>query len=966
MKGTPLTTYTKRRRSVAAVLATLLIASLLAVVAGSPAHAANTSGEELIDTDSNGIGDAREFAGSHRYNTAVKLAEHFAEHNGGVTTLIIASGETEVDAVAAAGLAGNLNAAVLLTRSSRLPHNVARFIDEHNVTDVIVVGGTASVSDDVVTMIEGLGSDPDVSRVAGSDRYATAAAIGDRLGGPNPTWCGSDQTAAILVNGTSMGRADAVAIGPLAYALGLPVLLTAADELPQSTEDFLVDNKVERVVIVGGTSAVSAGIEDDLVEEVGVVNTQRISGGSAAGTSVEVAKVMLGDCADVLDTNKDLVALVNRDAIADGIASAPVLGRGHKGSNPVPVLLVGDELPAAVEQYLKGTLNVRGTQKTHLSILAIGGTAVVSGGVTDTAKGVMDAATAAAKTSGEITATIEAQKYSVADALAGDIPTGKKIGDYKNAFTVKFSDPVADAAVEDPTLYRVNTRSLEALADDEQNNEESLAANYRIDVATGIVTVTLVHALNAGDKITVVGGSRVGTNGDRRPLTGASVTLDAVTTATDRAAPRIEIISVAGTANFDVIVKESDIRHNELVLANDFAKFIEVRGASVPARTNNAGTPDDTSDDTRIERLDRDVTITAAGDPQTAVGRSSSTGWVRLRFAVSVAAKATSPNQDTPAQVLIPGDVITVKRNAVLDAGRSNALERHTVQKLKAEGKFEITSVSIGNVRHGELDGTGHASATIGDDMVVTAKADGGAAGAQGNDWKIYGFDDRPNGDLNVYEWDIRVGVDVANKVISYTIFSKPAVPGYEKVAKAAPNIGNLADKLAANDDFAAHFGLHFITPRPDPDLGRGQEIGPTAAAGVPFTGGLSSVGVIVKFNDNVVSMTNDATNSGLTAVNAAGGTSLAEDIAPKFSTTDEASAAPDRLVVTFVPPDNQVHISYTADKMSQLPTRAGFRVIGAGVATGNPDGTVTPAGDAQTNIREILNSLRPDASIRP
>ena len=187
-------------------------------------------GRRVTDTNGDGIGDTRQFAGTHRYNTAVALAEKFAADNGGVTTVIIASGETEVDAVTAAGLAGNRDAAVLLTRSSRLPHNVARFIDEHNVTEVIVVGGTASVSDGVMTAIEALGSDPEVERVSGTDRYETAAKIGGKLGGPNPTWCGSDQTAAILVNGGNEGRADAVAIGPLAYALGLPVLLTAADE----------------------------------------------------------------------------------------------------------------------------------------------------------------------------------------------------------------------------------------------------------------------------------------------------------------------------------------------------------------------------------------------------------------------------------------------------------------------------------------------------------------------------------------------------------------------------------------------------------------------------------------------------------------------------------------------------------------------------------------------------------------
>ena len=885
------------------------------------------------------------------------LAQRFADDNGGVTTVIIASGETEVDAVTASGLAGNQDAAVLLTRSNQLPHNVARFIDEHNVTEVIVVGGTASVPDSIVTAIESLGADPDVQRISGADRYETAARIGNELGGPNPTWCGSTQSAAILVNGGAEGRADAVAVGPLAYALGLPVLLTAADELPQATMDFLVDNKVERVVIVGGESAVSADIEDDLVEEVGVVNTQRISGGTAAGTSVDIAKEMLGNCKDVLGTSTTMVALVNRDATADGIASAPVLGRGLGGGGPVPILLVGDSLPAAVSDYLAGTAEVTSAgQKTHLSILAVGGTAVVSGAV-------MADAIAAAKTSGDITAEITASKYSLADLLsadvgtAGTLPGGAKVGDYKNEFTVLFSDPVADASVSDPTLYRINGRRLEALVDTETGNEESLAANHKIDVANGIVTVTLVHALEEGDTITVVGGDQVARarNGDRRPLQQAEVTLGAVTTAQDRAAPRIEIIAVAGTGSFDVLVHESNPLYNELTVATNLSDFLTVTGASVPAFTNDGGTPDDTSDDTRVARVDRMVTVTPAGTPRiTPTGRSGS-DIVRLRFTAAAAVTATSPNTAIgTATGLIPGDVITVNRNAVRDDdGRANALTRHTVAKLKDAGKFEVSSVSIGNVRHGTLAGGGHASATIGDataGMTVKAKADGGAAGAQGNGWKIYGYDDRPGGASNVFEWDIRVGVDVANQVISYTIFQKPAVPGFEKVARSAPNLGNLADKLAAADDFAAHFSLDFVRAADGTTTqSRTTALGATSATGVPFTGGTSAVGVVVRFNDNVETLLND-------------GVDLAYDIAADFDAGLTAASGDDGLTVTFGAPDSQVHISYTSAMMKNLPKRSGFRVIAAGVATsyGAVDGTDT------TNIREILNSLRPDASITP
>ena len=79
-----MTTTKKRRgrRSLAAILAAMLIASVLAVVAASPAQAANTSFEVKIDHDNNAATDAvREFAGQDRYDTALRLAKNFATSN---------------------------------------------------------------------------------------------------------------------------------------------------------------------------------------------------------------------------------------------------------------------------------------------------------------------------------------------------------------------------------------------------------------------------------------------------------------------------------------------------------------------------------------------------------------------------------------------------------------------------------------------------------------------------------------------------------------------------------------------------------------------------------------------------------------------------------------------------------------------------------------------------------------------
>ena len=955
-----MTIRTKRRgRTLAAILVTMLMASVLAVVAGAPSQAANTSGEELWDHD----GDAstpkiREFAGSHRYNTAVALAERFARDEGSISTVIIASGESEVDAVTASGLAGNLNAPVLLTRSSRLPHNVARFIDEQNVTDVVIVGGTAAVSDDVVTALESLGSRPSVDRVSGADRYATAAAIGGELGGPNPTWCGSDQSAAILVNGGADGRADAIAIGPMAFRLGLPMLLTAADEVPEATAAFLTDNKVERVVVVGGMGAVSGDVVDALVEDIGVVNVQRISGGSAAGTSVAVAKEMLGNCAEVLQTNKDLVALVNRDATADGIAAAPVLGRGLGVAGSVPVMLVGDELPAAVSDYLAATVEWRaGFGKTHQSIVAIGGTAVVS-------ESVMAEAVAAAKTSSDLTATITPIKYTAttlaqardttltgtaAHPCAASVPASAGVGSYTCQFRVTFSDDVRLATdtdeggsieddervgtVEDPTMYRINGRRI-AAGEAATASEEPVSLLDLVFTADRTVTLTLTHHLEAGDKIAVdnsaneAKGSRLGLAGtnapagnDLRKLEPAEMTLPAVTLAADRNAPVVQIVAVPGTAAFDILVTERNLLHNE-INAENLDDFVSVTGHSRNATRKSTGIT---------------VAVGSVDNALTAPAKVNGRATVTHRYRIT-----TTPGLER-------GDVITIERKAFLDrGGRGSPLVRHTVPRVKTNtpgptgtGNLEIQSVSIGNVMHGNANGTGHAAATIlTDSLRVSAKATGVASGARGNGWRIFGYDDRAGAEGSTNAFVITTAVDIANQRISYTIEDAlPIRPG------RAAQIGDLAKELASNPDFAANFSLGYVNT----DDAKTDPLGATTATGVGFTGGISKVGVVVKFNNPIASLT---------------GTDLAGDIAPRFPASP---ADPDVLTVSLLAPDTEVHISYTSDSMAELPTRAGFRVIAAGVATGYADATDSPAvSTAVTNIREILNSLRPDASIRP
>ena len=910
----------KKCRTLAAFIAALLAATVLAVISGAPAQAANTSSETLLDTNDDGIGDTREFAGSHRYNTAVALAQRFASDARSISTAIVASGETQVDAVSASGLAGYLRAPILLTRSRQLPHNVARFINEQNVTRVIIVGGTAVVPNAIKTAIEALDSQPTVERVSGVDRYETAAAISDRIGGSSPRWCGTTQTSAILVNGTEVGRADTIAIGPLAYGLRMPILLTEADTLPTVTRTFLTTNKIQRVVIIGSDAAVSDRIRTSLVDDVGVAGVRRIAGGTAEATSVAIAREMRGSCADELSTNLDMVALVNRDASSDGIAAAPVLGRGVGNIGAVPVLLVGRRLSYEVSDYLASTPEFRsGHGDTHMSILAIGGTAVVS-------KAVMAQAVAAARTGAELTATIRVE----IDPFTGEYETHTTGGVTGGVFTVTFSDDVARPAVGesvsgtvlDPTMYRINGRRIAGVTSSGTSDEPIELVDF-IYIQDRTVTIELSHLLEPGDTITVLGGDRVGAGGDLRRLERASLTLAKLTAADDRYAPIVDILAIAGPSQFKVFITEPNLLYNQLT-GPDWDDYIRINGKG-----------------NRTVSVDAQPT-----DVFDAVGRH----------------RATHELLVTTSVPLVAGDSITVERQAVLDKrGIGNSRRHRVVPPPKEPGKFEISNVYVGNQVHTVRQASvtiETADATPVAKMRVTAKTTGPTAGAKGNDWVLYGYDNRPGANgaekaARTNAINIEVIADPMNKHILYWITERTPVRDIDRPA----NLLDLASALNKNRTFSSNFTLDYVraddgVTKANPADTKETPLGATDPAGLRFSGGVSAAAVLVRFNDAVQSLTAPQPNEEYDIVT---------DLVPLGATGYVSSAYFSSL-------SDEIFVTYWASDIEALPQQSVFRIIQEGRATNyfNAEGTEVDTLEGTGSARTVLRSLRLDSSLKP
>jgi cell wall-associated NlpC family hydrolase len=214
-------------------------------------------------------------AGSDRITTAVEASQRGWSAS---PTAIVATDGRFPDALAAVPLSADRDAPLLLTGTTTLPDPVAHELERLGARQVYVLGGQTAVSEAVVAQIENLSTSPTVTRLAGTDRYDTAAAVATSIGAPTGE--------ALVALGVDFP--DAVSAGSLAAGPGTPpVLLTERTQLPAATRDAVVELDVTQVTVVGGASAVGDGVVREL-ESTGVT-VRRLAGSDRYTTSTTVA-----------------------------------------------------------------------------------------------------------------------------------------------------------------------------------------------------------------------------------------------------------------------------------------------------------------------------------------------------------------------------------------------------------------------------------------------------------------------------------------------------------------------------------------------------------------------------------------------------------------------------------------------------------------------------------------------------
>lgn len=323
-----------RTRPRTALLAAVGVAALLAPAAATTA----TAGGAVPTVAAPALS---RLSGPDRYATSVAASKAAFPTGSRATVVHLVSGTTLVDGYSSISAATAGAGTVLLTRPDAIPSVVAAELDRLNPTRIVVVGNTSTLSSAVASAAARYA--PTVTRVSGTSRMATSRAV-NRL-------AFSSATRAWVVSGTSHSDAVAGAIAAAGHRAPLLVVQGTKSDLDPADATLLRDLGVDAVTIVGGTSAVSAGIGSDLAALLGPGTVTRAAGTDRYDTSAKVNALAWPSMTAGTSYLADGYGLV------DAFAGAPLAGQQRRPLYyTVPYCV-----PASVRPALAGPATTRVT-----------------------------------------------------------------------------------------------------------------------------------------------------------------------------------------------------------------------------------------------------------------------------------------------------------------------------------------------------------------------------------------------------------------------------------------------------------------------------------------------------------------------------------------------------------------------------------------------------------------------------
>ena len=226
-------------------------------------------------------------------------------------TVVVAGGSATsvtAEAAVAATLARHLRAPLVLVPQDSVPPAVKAFVAARHTGRLVVVGGTDTVPAAIAAALAG--SKITVTRIAGADRYETAALVARQVGAP--------ARLAVVAPGEDATLATTVAAAAVAAASGRPLLLVRPSGVPAATAVPTATANAYRTLRI--RSAVCGGGPAELPDAVvaAVPGCVRVGGADVPATAAALVRVF--DRTVSLDHLA--VAGPGGSALAGGVAAA--------------------------------------------------------------------------------------------------------------------------------------------------------------------------------------------------------------------------------------------------------------------------------------------------------------------------------------------------------------------------------------------------------------------------------------------------------------------------------------------------------------------------------------------------------------------------------------------------------------------------------------------------------------------
>ncbi len=306
------------------------------------------------------LGELDRIAGSNRIKTAIGISQRLFVATDSAGAVILARHDNFADALAANSLAGLSGGPILLTPGQKPLDTAVKAEIDRLLTPgktVYIAGGTSALPSSIDAALK---NNYKIVRLAGSDRYDTAAKIKSR----GDALRGSAATEAIITRGDNFP--DALSASSYSAFSGSPIILVKKDQIPAATKSLLTPT-IKSSYLVGGTAAITDNVKNQ-IESLTANLTSRIWGANRYATSSAVA--------DFFFASPVAISVATGTDYPDALAGGVLAGLTKLSISGTPLVLTKPNVLASeTVSYLK---KHAATIDDTLSGYLFGGSAAIS------------------------------------------------------------------------------------------------------------------------------------------------------------------------------------------------------------------------------------------------------------------------------------------------------------------------------------------------------------------------------------------------------------------------------------------------------------------------------------------------------------------------------------------------------------------------------------------------------------